>query len=102
MTIVSTSAIAQQLKLRLGDVSMNKLSFILAYDEGIYKRNGIDILPKFTQGSVNTIRRNILQNTFMMTVMSANWTKMAILTVFMNKIRKYNIQLWTIRVFTVK
>ena len=47
-----------QIKLRLGDVSLNKLPFILAYDTGIYKRNGIDVLPMFTQESVNTIRRS--------------------------------------------
>jgi hypothetical protein len=47
-----------QIKLRLGDVSLNKLPFILAYDAGIYKRNGIDVTPMFTQSSVDTIRRS--------------------------------------------
>ncbi len=59
---VSNVATAQQqtepLKLRLGDVSMNKLAFIIAYDKGIYKKHGIDIIPKFTQGSVDIIRRS--------------------------------------------
>jgi NitT/TauT family transport system substrate-binding protein len=59
---VTTPAIAQQqpleIKLRLGDVSLNKLPFILAYDAGIYKKNGIDVLPMFTQSSVKIIRRS--------------------------------------------
>jgi len=36
-TIVSAQEQAAQLKLRLGDVSMNKLPFILAYDKDIYQ-----------------------------------------------------------------
>lgn len=58
---MTTTVSAQQtepLKLRLGDVSMNKLAFIIAYDKGIYKKHGIDIIPKFTQGSVDIIRRS--------------------------------------------
>lgn len=59
---VAGTAFAQEqtepLKLRLGDVSMNKLPFILAYDKGIYKKHGIDIIPKFTQGSVDVIRKS--------------------------------------------
>jgi NitT/TauT family transport system substrate-binding protein len=55
---VSAMAQSEPLKLRLGDVSMNKLPFILAYDKGIYKKHGIDILPKFTQSSVDVIRRS--------------------------------------------
>ncbi len=59
---LSIVAIAQEqtapLKLRLGDVSMNKLAFIIAYDKGVYKKHGIDIIPKFTQGSVDIIRRS--------------------------------------------
>jgi NitT/TauT family transport system substrate-binding protein len=57
-TLVSAQEESAQLKLRLGDVSMNKLPFILAYDKGIYKKHGIDIIPKFTQGSVDVIRKS--------------------------------------------
>ena len=62
LTVFTVTAAAQedlpQLRLRLGDVSMNKLPFIVAYDEGIYRKNGIDILPQFSQGSVDIIRRS--------------------------------------------
>lgn len=62
MSSLLPGAIAQeqqaQIKLRLGDVSLNKLPFILAYDAGIYKKNGLDVVPMFTQGSVDTIRRS--------------------------------------------
>lgn len=49
---------SMQLKLMLGDVSLNKLPFVLAYDEGIYEKNGLDLIPMFTQSSVNIIRRS--------------------------------------------
>jgi ABC-type nitrate/sulfonate/bicarbonate transport system substrate-binding protein len=58
---VSNGLIAQELeplKLRLGDVSMNKLPFILAYDAGIFEQNGLNLQPMFTRGSVNIIRRS--------------------------------------------
>ncbi len=47
-----------KLKLLLGDVSMNKLPFVLAFDEGIYERNGLDVTPMFTRGSAEIIRRS--------------------------------------------
>lgn len=47
-----------QLKLMLGDVSMNKLPFVMAYDEGIFKDNGLDLIPMFTKGSVDIIRKS--------------------------------------------
>ncbi len=47
-----------ELKLVLGDVSLNKLPFVLAYDEGIFARNGLDVTPLFTPGSVAIIRRS--------------------------------------------
>jgi len=45
-----------ELKLTLGDVSLNKLPFILAYDAGIYEKNGLNVKPLFTPGSVRIIR----------------------------------------------
>jgi len=45
-----------ELKLTLGDVSLNKLPFILAYDAGIYEKNGLNVKPLFTAGSVRIIR----------------------------------------------
>lgn len=47
-----------ELKLTLGDVSLNKLPFILAYDAGIYEKNGLNVRPLFTRGSVETIRKS--------------------------------------------
>ena len=62
VSVLAPETVAQaqetQIKLRLGDVSLNKLPFILAYDAGIYKKNGLDVMPMFTQGSVDTIRRS--------------------------------------------
>lgn len=47
-----------QVKLMLGDVSMNKLPFVMAYDEGIFRDNGLDLIPMFTKGSVDIIRKS--------------------------------------------
>lgn len=49
---------AGPLFLRLGDISVNKLPFVVAYEEGIYRNNGLNIMPKFTPGSVAIIRRS--------------------------------------------
>lgn len=46
----------QQITLLLGDVSLNKLPFIMAYEEGIYEKNGLNIQPLFSRGSVEIIR----------------------------------------------
>lgn len=48
----------EELILRMGDVSANKFPFILAHDEGLYRKNGIWVTPKFSQGSVDTINRS--------------------------------------------
>jgi len=60
MTVLSPASQAQSepLILRMGDVSANKFPFILAVDAGIYARNGINVIPKFSPGSVATIRRS--------------------------------------------
>jgi len=47
-----------ELKLLMGDVSLNKLPFVLAYEEGIFEKNGLDVKPIFTRGSVEIIRRS--------------------------------------------
>lgn len=49
---------AEPLELLLGDVSLNKLPFVLALDAGIYKRNGLHVRPRFSRGSVNIIRKS--------------------------------------------
>ena len=48
----------EELILRMGDVSANKFPFILAYDQGLYKKNGINVTPKFSPGSVRTISKS--------------------------------------------
>jgi ABC-type nitrate/sulfonate/bicarbonate transport system substrate-binding protein len=48
----------EELVLRMGDVSANKFPFILAYDEGLYLKNGIKVTPKFSPGSVAVINKS--------------------------------------------
>jgi len=59
---LSAAACADQhpesIEILLGDVSLNKLPFVIAYEEGIYARNGLDVRPMFSQGSVDIIRRS--------------------------------------------
>ncbi len=45
-----------EIELLLGDVSMNKLPFIMAFEEGVYAQNGLKVTPKFTPGAVDIIR----------------------------------------------
>jgi NitT/TauT family transport system substrate-binding protein len=45
-----------ELELMLGDVSLNKLPFVMAYEEGIFEKNGLNLKPMFTRGSVEIIR----------------------------------------------
>lgn len=45
-----------EITLLLGDVSLNKLPFIMAYEEGIFEKNGLNIQPLFSRGSVDIIR----------------------------------------------
>jgi ABC-type nitrate/sulfonate/bicarbonate transport system substrate-binding protein len=62
---LSTTVLAQDLEsdfnLLLGDVSLNKLPFVMAYEEGIYDLNGLNVTPVFTQRSVETIRGSGLE-----------------------------------------
>ena len=51
----------ETLILRMGDVSANKFPFILAHDQGIWKRNGLNVIPKFSPGSVATINKSGIQ-----------------------------------------
>lgn len=46
------------IQLLLGDVSLNKLPFVMALEEGVYSRNGLNVTPKFSRGSVEIIRRS--------------------------------------------
>jgi len=56
--VLAQQSPSEPLILRMGDVSANKFPFILAVDAGIYTKNGINVIPKFSPGSVATIRRS--------------------------------------------
>ena len=57
--IPSATGQEQLIKLRvgLGDVSLNKLPFIAAYEAGIYKKNGLDVEQFITQSAADVARR---------------------------------------------
>ncbi|HEY7166573.1 MAG TPA: ABC transporter substrate-binding protein [Candidatus Binatia bacterium] len=57
--ISPTAAQEPLIKLRvgLGDVSLNKLPFIAAYEAGIYKKNGLDVEQFITQSAADVARR---------------------------------------------
>jgi ABC-type nitrate/sulfonate/bicarbonate transport system substrate-binding protein len=59
---VVPGARAQQLplkvKVKLGDVSLNKLPFVIAYEEGIYTANGLEVEQQITDGAAAVARRN--------------------------------------------
>ena len=50
----------QPIKLRvgLGDVSLNKLPFVAAYEEGIYKKNGLEVEQFVTPSAADVARRS--------------------------------------------
>jgi len=61
--LLATPVKAQQLHegeliLRMGDVSANKFPFILAADQGLWKKNGLNVRPQFSPGSVETINKS--------------------------------------------
>lgn len=56
----AVSAFAQEpIKLRvgLGDVSLNKIPFVAAYEAGIYKKNGLEIEQSVTPAAAEVARR---------------------------------------------
>jgi NitT/TauT family transport system substrate-binding protein len=62
MAAACRPASAQQalikIKVSLGDVSLNKLIFVVAQDEGIYKKNGLEVDQFVTPGAADTVRRS--------------------------------------------
>ena len=50
----------QPIKLRvgLGDVSLNKIPFVAAYEAGIYKKNGLDVEQSVTPAAAEVARRS--------------------------------------------
>ncbi|MBI4483561.1 MAG: ABC transporter substrate-binding protein [Acidobacteria bacterium] len=48
-------------QVSLGDVSLNKLIFVIAQDEGIYKRNGLDVQQFITSRAAAVVARSGVQ-----------------------------------------
>ena len=60
IAISPAGAQEQLIKLRvgLGDVSLNKIPFVAAYEAGIYKKNGLDVEQFITQSAAAVARRS--------------------------------------------
>ena len=52
---------AQPIKVQvsLGDVSLNKLPFVAAYEEGVYAKNGLDVEQFINPSAAEIIRRSV-------------------------------------------
>ena len=46
------------LRVRLGDVSINKLIFVIAFEEGIYEKNGLDVDQFISARAAEVVRRS--------------------------------------------
>lgn len=46
------------IKVTLGDVSLNKLIFVVAKEAGLYQKNGLDVDEFITPGAADTVRRS--------------------------------------------
>src|SRR5438477_9932503 len=46
------------LEVALGDVSLNKVSFLIAADAGIYDKNGLDVIKFITTGACSIARNS--------------------------------------------
>jgi ABC-type nitrate/sulfonate/bicarbonate transport system substrate-binding protein len=60
-TIGPLSAFAEEpvkLRVGLGDVSLNKIPFVAAYEAGIYKKNGLDVEQSVTPAAAEVARRS--------------------------------------------
>jgi NitT/TauT family transport system substrate-binding protein len=49
---------AVHVDVSLGDVSLNKVAFLIADDAGIYKKHGLDVAQFITPGAADAARRN--------------------------------------------
>jgi len=60
--LAGTAAAAQQklthVTVALGDVSLNKLIFIVAQDAGLYKKNGLEVDQYITPGAAEVVRHS--------------------------------------------
>jgi NitT/TauT family transport system substrate-binding protein len=57
---LAAPALAQEkpLEVGLGDVSLNKLMFVVAAEAGIYKKNGLDVAQFISPGAAEVVRRS--------------------------------------------
>jgi NitT/TauT family transport system substrate-binding protein len=68
-TLAPLAAVAQTspaaplipLDVRLGDVSLTKLIFLVAYDAGVYRANGLDVTQTITPRAAEVVRRSGVQ-----------------------------------------
>jgi ABC-type nitrate/sulfonate/bicarbonate transport system substrate-binding protein len=60
---LASPAAAQPLKIEvgLGDVSLNKLMFVVAAEAGIYQRNGLEVAQFITPSAAEVVRRSGVQ-----------------------------------------
>ena len=60
--LCALSAVGQQplihVRVSLGDVSLNKVAFLIADDAGIYKKNGLEVEQLITPFAAEAVRRN--------------------------------------------
>ena len=49
---------AQQIEVSLGDVSLNKVAFLVAGDNGLYKKNGLEVHQFITASAAERIKRS--------------------------------------------
>src|SRR5579864_7087265 len=60
--LLAAPALAQEkplpIEVGLGDVSLNKLMFVIAAETGTYKKNGLDVTQFITPGAAAVVRRS--------------------------------------------
>lgn len=54
----SSAAQAQQIEVSLGDVSLNKVAFLVAGDNGLYTKNGLEVHQFITASAAERIKRS--------------------------------------------
>jgi NitT/TauT family transport system substrate-binding protein len=61
LVLIATAAFAQApvpVRVSLGDVSLNKVSFLIADDAGIYAKNGLEVQQLITPQAAQAVKRN--------------------------------------------
>jgi NitT/TauT family transport system substrate-binding protein len=62
LLMLATPVLAQEkplaIEVGLGDVSLNKLMFVIAAETGTYKKNGLDVAQFITPGAAAVVRRS--------------------------------------------